>query len=76
MASLQAAVFSVLLPVGQDLPGAASSSSGLLLDCTGVELHRQTWEAVESYGMWAPALLTGANFPWVCVLIYIDMVHI
>lgn len=28
--SLQAVVFSVLLPVGQVLPGAASSGSGLL----------------------------------------------
>lgn len=45
----------------------------LVWSCEGTVVHRQTCEAVQSYGVWAPALLTDANFPWcvrVCVYIY------
>lgn len=32
--------------------------------CGGSVVPRQSREAVPRYGVWAPALLTDANFPW------------
>lgn len=58
--------------------GSSQGSRAVLVCCRvvlvrgrgGTVTHRQTWEAVQSYGVWAPALLTDADFPW-CVRVYI-----